>query len=74
MQAERNPQPAPVGNGRLLKSREAAELLSVSERTLWSLANRGEISRVLIGRSVRYDPKDLREYIAARKNSAPTTA
>ena len=52
----------------LLNPREAAKLLNVCEKTLWSLANHGEIPVVRIGRSVRYDPRDLARWIAANKS------
>jgi predicted DNA-binding transcriptional regulator AlpA len=52
----------------LLDARAAAEALSISARSLWSLTQpRGPIPSVRIGRSVRYDPRDLREFIDARK-------
>lgn len=53
---------------RLLTSREAAEWLAVSPRTLWELANRGDLPCVRIGRSVRYDPNDLDAWIARQKS------
>ncbi len=52
----------------LINAKTAAALLSVSERTLWTLTNRGEIRCVRIGRAVRYDPEDLRAWIAAKKS------
>lgn len=51
----------------LLSAREAAEALSISPRKLWSLTNTGEIPCVRFGRSVRYDPRDLVEWIASQK-------
>ena len=53
---------------RLLKPREAAKFLCVSERTLWSLSNGGGLPRVQIGRAVRYDLTDLRNWIEQAKN------
>jgi predicted DNA-binding transcriptional regulator AlpA len=47
----------------LLKSRDAARAMSISERKLWSLTTSGEVRCVRIGRSVRYDPRDLRAWI-----------
>jgi len=56
----------------LLKSREAAKLLSVSERTLWNLTQRGELPCVRIGkRGIRYDPKDLSRWLESRKTTKP---
>jgi len=37
----------------LVTAREAAKLLSISEKTLWTLTNRGGIQAVRIGRVVR---------------------
>ncbi len=53
----------------LLRAREAASLMTLSERKLWELTNRGEILSVRIGRAVRYDPADLREWIESNKRS-----
>lgn len=52
----------------LLRPREAAEWLKISDRTLWSLTQRGELPAVRIGRSVRYDLADLMAFIEARKS------
>jgi excisionase family DNA binding protein len=47
----------------LLTAHEAAELLRVSERTLWSNTQpRGSIPAIRIGRVVRYCPDALREW------------
>ena len=53
----------------LLTVRQAAKVLSISERTLWSLTASGEIPAVRFGRSVRYDRIDLRRWIERAKNS-----
>jgi excisionase family DNA binding protein len=47
----------------LFTSRETARLLGISERTLWALTRRGEVPAVRIGRAVRYDRRDLIEYV-----------
>ena len=51
----------------LLKPIEASSALSVSPRTLWSLTNGGRIPAGRIGRSVRYDPADLRQFVQPTK-------
>ena len=51
----------------LLKPKDAATALAVSERTLWELTNRKEIPHVQIGRAVRYDPNDLQEWVRRMK-------
>jgi len=53
----------------LLTARQAAKALSVCEKTLWTLAQRGEIPAVRIGRAVRYDPRDLDDWIQRAKHS-----
>ena len=59
--------PAPV----LVTAKEAAKVLAVSERTLWTLADSGGLPRVPIGpRGYRYDVADLWAWIAARKAEA----
>lgn len=47
----------------LVTSKEAAALLSISERTLWTRTKLGQVKAIRIGRSVRYDIDDLREFI-----------
>jgi excisionase family DNA binding protein len=51
----------------LLKPRDAARSLAISERKLWQLTKDGEIQVVKVGRSVRYDPRDLQRWIDAQK-------
>jgi excisionase family DNA binding protein len=53
----------------LIKAKDAAKLLSLSDRKLWELTNRGVIPCIRIGRSVRYDVVDLRFWIEQRKKS-----
>ena len=57
----------------LLTAREAAKALTISERYLYTLTQRGEIRAVRAGRTVRYDPADLRAWIeSAKENSRKT--
>ncbi len=51
----------------LLKPSDAAEAISISPRKLWAMTASGEIPCVRFGRSVRYDPADLREWIESQK-------
>ncbi len=47
----------------LLNERQAAAFLGVSPRTLWGLANRGEVPFIRISRTVkRYAMDDLKAY------------
>lgn len=54
----------------LLTPRDAAKALSISDRTLWSLTDRGMIPVVRIGRSVRYDPRSLSRWIEQQQSAA----
>jgi excisionase family DNA binding protein len=64
----RPPEPATTGpTPGLLTSKEAAQLLGVSARTVWGFTARGEIPVVRIGRAVRYDPKDIVDFIERNK-------
>lgn len=57
-----------VSDRLLLTPRDAAETLSVCEKTLWSLTHpRGPIRCVRLGRSVRYSVDALREFIAGQQ-------
>ncbi len=58
--------PVPVVE-RLLTYSEAADLLSVTARTVWKLVDCGELPAVRFGRSVRIDPADLRSFIEQAK-------
>ena len=54
----------------LLTPREAAEALSICEKSLWSLtAPRGPIKCVRLGRSVRYSPDALRAFVAQQSQA-----
>jgi excisionase family DNA binding protein len=58
-------------DNRLLRPHEAADWLKISERTLWTLNQRGELPAVRIGRNVRYDLADLIDFVEARKDEVP---
>lgn len=51
----------------LVSESEAAKMLGISPRTLWSIRNTGEISCVRIGRSVRYSVASLQQWIRDRE-------
>ena len=54
----------------LLTYRQAAEILGVTERTIWTLVDQGKLPAVRFGRSVRIDPEDLRGLINSAKRPA----
>jgi len=56
----------------LLKSVDAARALQIGTRTLWSLTKRGEVRCIKVGRSVRYDPRDLQTWIDRQKEANGT--
>ena len=51
----------------LLRPRDAARMLALSERTLWSLTQAGLLPCVRVGKAVRYDPADLAEWVQKAK-------
>lgn len=51
----------------LLRPSEAAQKLAISERKLWSLTRDDEIQAIRVGRSVRYDVRDLLAWIEYKK-------
>lgn len=53
---------------RLMKAKDAARFLGLSERTLWTLSELGKIPRVKMLKSVRYDLADLEAFITASKS------
>jgi len=56
---------SPASEPLAVSSREAARLLSVSQRTLWTLtAPRGPVPCVRVASRVLYRPGDLRAYLA----------
>jgi len=60
-----------VANPLLVDARQAARLLSVSPRTLFSLTKTGRIPVVRIGRATRYSPKDLEKFIDRNRRNEP---
>ena len=56
----------------LLSAREAAHRLRVSERTLWTLTQRGDVPHVRIGRRVLYRPATLNAWLATREQTGAT--
>jgi len=57
-----------AGSRLLITARDAAKALAIGQRKLWELTNRQEIPHVRIGRAVRYDPRDLEQWIATQKH------
>ena len=56
-------EPKPSQDQRLLSARKVAEILSVSERTVWAIsAPRGPLRAVRIGRIVRYRIEDILDF------------
>lgn len=58
----------------LLRARDAAKRLAVSERTLLRLTKDGALPSVQFRRSVRYDVADLLAFIDRQKNLPPQAA
>jgi excisionase family DNA binding protein len=56
---------APAVLPRLLRAEEVAEQLGLSRLRVWELSRQGLIPTVKIGRSYRYDPQAVREWLDA---------
>lgn len=54
----------------LVTPRDAARMLCISERTVWSLSQSGVLNVVRIGRSVRYAVADIEDYIERRRRDS----
>ncbi len=55
---------------KLLKPREAAQWLAISERSLWANTQpRGPIQAIRIGKSVRYAPQALDQFVNSQINA-----
>ena len=52
---------------RLIKCRQAAQYLGISERKLWQLTKDQRVPAVKFDRVVRYDIADLDDFIARAK-------
>jgi excisionase family DNA binding protein len=56
-----------------MTAKEAAAALAVSERTLWTWTNRGELPAFRNSRAVRYRPEDLAAFVASRTRAIART-
>lgn len=56
----------------LLTQPEAAAFLGMSERKFWEIVHEGEIPKLKVGRSVRFDVRDLIAYADRLKEQPPT--
>ena len=59
---------------RLLRVREAAQILNVSQRTIWRLLDDGELTRIRVGKSVRVEAADLHKFIASQRTASADVA
>lgn len=60
----------PTIKPRLLSVADAATYIGLSERVMWALLSRGELSAIKIGRRRLIDVKDLDLFVECRKASA----
>jgi predicted DNA-binding transcriptional regulator AlpA len=66
--------PTPATASLLVTSKQAAEMLGVSSRTVWGMtAPRGPLQSVRLGSAVRYDVEDLASAIASMKRATNTS-
>ncbi len=50
-----------------LTARQTADILHMSDKTLYNLTKAGKIVAIREGRMVRYDPRDVEAYKESRK-------
>lgn len=55
----------------LLTQPESAAFLNISERKFWEIVNDGKIPKLKVGRSVRFDVRDLMAYADSLKQLPP---
>ncbi len=53
---------------KLFSPREAAEMLGISTRSLWTLTNCGKIASVRVGKLVKYSEADVDAFIAENRS------
>lgn len=53
-----------------LRPKDAAKVLGISPRLLWSLTNRGEIPHVRLGRAVLYPVDELRRWLSEQSTQS----
>ena len=57
----------------LVSAKDAAQMLGISPRLLWTQTHKGTIPCVRIGRTVRYSVADLNAFIDAAKSKNQTS-
>ena len=57
-----------MASNKPLSAQEAAEILRVSESTIYELIRRGEINSCKVGRRVRFAQDDVDAYIARSRH------
>jgi hypothetical protein len=55
----------------LVNTKEAARLLGISARLLWTLTNCGDVPCVRLGGAVRYRVESLQRLVARREGKGP---
>ena len=66
--------PAPANTNslpnQLLRPRDAAKLLAISERMLYTLTKRGDIAAVRMGKAVRYTQAELAAFVSKQMQAS----
>jgi excisionase family DNA binding protein len=56
--------PEPIARPLALRPKDAAGMLGIGARLLWSMTNRGEVPHVRLGRAVLYPVAELERWLA----------
>lgn len=62
----------PMQSGALKNTKQAADYLGISNRTVWGLANSGKLPTVRIGSRVLFRPADLDAFVDQNRSRGPT--
>ena len=65
---------ASKNSARLLNYLQTADMLGVSDRTIFTLMKTGKLKAVRIGRSVRFDRRDIDKFISNAKGNTEGAA
>lgn len=60
--------PTPTPTPPLLTTKEVASMLAICERKLFSMRSSAELRCIRIGRSVRYDPREVAAFLERQRD------
>jgi excisionase family DNA binding protein len=58
----------------LLRVRDCARMLNCSQRSIWRMLDRGELTRIRVGKSVRVESAEIQQFIARQRKATADAA